>query len=117
MTRGGGAAEFDVAQGQRQWDRRERDQHQDPECVHVGKERGLGLHLLTDPLHRLLLRLRAGLEGYGGGFIEHYLVGLLYPGGLTRELQLALAAGVVLVNLLLYARLFLRRPPRRVDAG
>lgn len=64
-----------------------------------------------------LLRLRAGLEGYGGGFIEHYLVGLLYPGGLTRELQLALAAGVVLVNLLLYARLFLRRPPRRVDAG
>lgn len=73
-----------------------------------------------------LLRMRAGLEGYGGSFIEHYLVGLLYPGGLTRELQLALAAGVVLVNLLLYGRLILKPPPqaqgrdrtvRRVDAG
>lgn len=63
-----------------------------------------------------LLRMRAGLDGYDESFVEHYIVALLYPGGLTRELQLALAAGVVLVNLLLYARLFLKRPAR-MDAG
>lgn len=48
------------------------------------------------------LRLRAGLEGYAESFIAHYLLALLYPDGLTREIQLALAAAVVLVNLVLY---------------
>lgn len=49
------------------------------------------------------LRLRAGLDGYRGGFIEHYLLWLLYPGGLTREAQLVLAGIVITINLLLYA--------------
>lgn len=56
---------------------------------------------------------RAGGEaGYGGGFIEHYLVGVLYPEGLTREVQFALGAGVVLCNVAIYA-LVLRRARRR----
>lgn len=55
-----------------------------------------------------LLRMRAGLEGYDGGFIEQYVLPLLYPGELTREIQLGLAAGVVLVNLVLYCWVFLR---------
>lgn len=59
-----------------------------------------------------LLRMRAGMTGYEGGFIEHHVLRLLYPGELTRELQLALAAGVVIVNLLLYGWVFLRPPVR-----
>ena len=55
-----------------------------------------------------VLRTRAGLAGYEGGFIEHYVLRLLYPGELTRELQLALAAGVVIANLLLYGWVLLR---------
>lgn len=53
-----------------------------------------------------LLRLRAGLDGYGEGFVEHYLLWLLYPGGLTRETQFVLAALVATINLVLYARLW-----------
>ena len=37
------------------------------------------------------LRQRAGQGGYSGGFLEHYITPVLYPEGLTRELQWALA--------------------------
>lgn len=43
-------------------------------------------------------RARAGEGGYAGGFIEHYLLPVIYPAGLTRSLQLGLAAGVLAVN-------------------
>lgn len=49
------------------------------------------------------LRRRAGAAGYEGGFVEHYLLPVLYPGALTREVQFALAAAVVGVNLAVYA--------------
>ncbi len=45
----------------------------------------------------------AGLAGYGGGFIEHYLWPLLYPLGLQREHQMLLGAVVLGVNLLAYS--------------
>ena len=48
------------------------------------------------------LRIRAGDAGYSGSFIEHYLLPLIYPAGLTRDLQLLLAGVVLLLNLLLY---------------
>ena len=47
-------------------------------------------------------RLRAGLAGYSGGFIEHYFIPTIYPVGLTRGIQIALGAGAVVINLLLY---------------
>jgi len=57
-----------------------------------------------------LLRLRAGLGGYAGGFIEHYILWLLYPDGLTREIQFVLAGLVAVINAVLYARVWrLRR--------
>jgi hypothetical protein len=31
---------------------------------------------------------------YHTGFIEHYLIPVIYPDGLTRDLQMALANGV-----------------------
>ena len=61
------------------------------------------------------LRLAAGESGYGGGFIEHYIVPLIYPPGLTRAMQLWLGAAVLVVNGLAYGVLVARsrrRAPR-----
>jgi len=55
------------------------------------------------------LRNRAGDAGYSQGFIEHYLLPIIYPAGLTQRIQLLLAGFVVLVNALIYACLLLRR--------
>jgi hypothetical protein len=60
-----------------------------------------------------LLRLRAGAEGYAESFIEHYVLWLLYPGGLTREVQFVLAGLVAAINLVLYAWVWRRRSAGR----
>ena len=59
------------------------------------------------------MRSRAGMEGYDGGFIEHYLIPLIYPAGLTPQIQLWLGGIVVLCNLLVYSWLASRRWARR----
>jgi uncharacterized membrane protein (DUF485 family) len=59
------------------------------------------------------LRLLAGLQGYPGGFIEHYLLALLYPDGLTRNVQLALGLLVLAVNVAIYAEAWRRHRSRR----
>lgn len=51
----------------------------------------------------LAFRKLAGEAGYRGGFIDHYLVPLIYPPGLTRTLQLGLGVGVLVLNAALYA--------------
>ena len=52
---------------------------------------------------------RSGASGYAGGFVEHYLVPVLYPEELTRELQLALGALALLVNFAIYWPMIRRR--------
>lgn len=59
------------------------------------------------------LRLKAGEAGYSESFIEHYLLPIIYPAGLTREIQFALAAAVVVINAAIYAWLFYRRRSAR----
>jgi hypothetical protein len=54
------------------------------------------------------LRARAGEEGYAGGFIEHYVVALIYPSGLTPQIQLWLGGIVLLINALVYGLLAVR---------
>lgn len=54
------------------------------------------------------LRVRAGEQGYAEGFVERYLIPVLYPDGLTRNLQLSLAVLVVVINVGVYA-VWLRR--------
>ncbi len=44
-------------------------------------------------------RALAGGQGYEGGFIEHYLIPLIYPAGLTEVTQVVLGLVVVAVNL------------------
>ncbi len=63
------------------------------------------------PLTPLELDLRraAGEAGYEGGFVEHYLLPILYPGALTRDIQLLLAAAVVVINVAVYAVVLRRR--------
>jgi len=48
------------------------------------------------------LRMQGGESGYSSDFIEHYILPLLYPADLTREIQIALGAVVLAVNLALY---------------
>jgi hypothetical protein len=48
------------------------------------------------------LRIAAGNTGYSGGFIEHYILPIIYPSGLTRELQLILGSLVIFINLFAY---------------
>lgn len=55
-----------------------------------------------------MLRRAVGETGYTGGFIEHYLLPIIYPGGLTRGIQLALAALVVGLNALVYGLVWRR---------
>ena len=64
----------------------------------------------TCPLTRWenLLRHLAGQDGYGAGFIEHYILTLIYPAGLTPQIQLGLGALVLLVNIAVYVRLIRR---------
>jgi hypothetical protein len=66
---------------------------------------------LTD-LENALLR-RAGEEGYAGGFVERYLLAVIYPDGLTRETQIVLAVLVVLINATVYGLVLNRRLGRK----
>ncbi|MHA6493805.1 DUF2784 domain-containing protein [Pseudomonas borbori] len=54
------------------------------------------------------LRHAAGEAGYEGGFIEHYLMPVIYPSGLTEQTQLWLGTFVLVLNLLLYGLLVVR---------
>jgi len=49
------------------------------------------------------LRRRAGDAGYTGGFIEHYLLPVIYPDQLTPPTQWALGLCVIAINLAVYA--------------
>jgi hypothetical protein len=48
------------------------------------------------------LRKLGGEGGYPGGFVEHYVLPVLYPAGLTRGVQLAIGVFVVAFNVVVY---------------
>jgi hypothetical protein len=54
------------------------------------------------------LRLAAGGDAYADGFIDRYIVPVVYPAGLDRELQVALGLAVIVGNLAVYGWLLLR---------
>ncbi len=61
------------------------------------------------------LRAAAGQQGHAGGFIEHYLLALVYPPGLTPSIQTLLGGLVIGINLVIYGLVVtrwrkLRRP-------
>ena len=76
---------------------------------------GAGIELLAGicpltPLENHLRRL-GGEAGYSGGFVEHYVLPVLYPEELTRGVQLAIGIFVVVLNVVIYAVVWRRRAP------
>jgi len=62
------------------------------------------------------LRAARGADVYDTGFVENYLIPVIYPAGLTRDIQLVLAAGLVVINLIAYA-LVVKRHVTSQSAG
>jgi hypothetical protein len=48
------------------------------------------------------LRIEAGESGYATGFIEHYLIPLIYPAGLTHDIQMMMGALLLILNVCIY---------------
>lgn len=71
------------------------------------------------PLTPLEVHFRrlAGQAGYSGGFLEHYALPLLYPEGLTRGDQAALALLLLAFNAALYIWAWRRARRARGGAG
>jgi hypothetical protein len=63
------------------------------------------------------LRRRGGEAGYEGGFVEHYVTALMYPEGLTREMQWLLGGLVLALNVAVYGYLLARRRARGRDVA
>jgi hypothetical protein len=55
------------------------------------------------------LRHRAGEAGYSGGFIEHYVVHVLYPSGLTPGVRYLLGGVVLAINAFAYGFILYKR--------
>lgn len=55
------------------------------------------------------LRAQAGQQTYRTDFLDRYLLPILYPDGLTREIQFVLGSIVLLVNGTVYGMLWWRR--------
>lgn len=53
-------------------------------------------------------RKTGGMHGYQSGFIEHYILPLIYPAVLTRELQVIIGLFVLIVNLGIYGWIIYR---------
>lgn len=80
---------------------------------------GVGIELggWLCPLTALEVSLRqsAGEAGYHGGFVDYYIMPLVYPPGLTRELQILLGVGVLMINGGVYGTLLYQWFRRRSD--
>jgi hypothetical protein len=60
------------------------------------------------PLENRFRRL-VGQAGYEGGFIQHYIAPLVYPGGMPRRLEPAAGYSVLIGNAFVYALVALLR--------
>lgn len=58
------------------------------------------------------LRRAAGASTYTQGFVEHYLVPLIYPAGLTHEWQWVLGGLLLVINAAVYALVWRRHRGR-----
>jgi hypothetical protein len=72
-----------------------------PACIWAAVLEFAGLSCPLTPLENSL-RCAGNTTPYAGGFLEHYLMPLVYPPGLTPRSQVLLGVLVVLVNAVLY---------------
>jgi hypothetical protein len=61
-------------------------------------------------------RERGGGAGYGGDFLEHYLLAIVYPTGLTAGTQRALGVAVIVLNVAVYSWILRTRRARARSA-
>jgi hypothetical protein len=59
------------------------------------------------------LREQAGETGYRSDFVAYYLLPVLYPDDLTRDVQLMLGTAVLAINISVYGWLWRRTPWHR----
>ena len=62
------------------------------------------------------LRRAGNAEAYGGGFIDHYIMPIVYPPGLTREAQIVLGVLILVLNFVIYYK-FVMRKRKAGEAG
>lgn len=55
------------------------------------------------------LRQAGGYEVYSSSFIEQYLIPVIYPSGLNRGMFIAMGVTVILINVIVYTILFIKR--------
>lgn len=55
-----------------------------------------------------LLRERGGIAGYNVGFVDQYILPVIYPASLTRETQINLGIIVVIANIGIYFTVWIR---------
>ena len=63
------------------------------------------------------LRTAAGKQAYTGGFIDRYIMPIVYPVELTRGTQLALGTAVIVANLAIYGVMIARRRRHNPHVG
>lgn len=54
------------------------------------------------------LRQAGGAAGYEAGFVENYIVPIIYPSSLTQEIQITLGLLVLTINLFIYGWVWYR---------
>jgi hypothetical protein len=62
-------------------------------------------------------RDQAGGQAYQGGFVDHYIMPVLYPNGLTPGMQVAFGLAILVINVVLYTIAFRRRRESDTDAA
>ena len=60
------------------------------------------------PIENMLRQAGAG-DIYSASFIEHYLVPMIYPMGLSPEIFIAMGIAVIVINVIVYTILFIKR--------
>ena len=60
------------------------------------------------------LRLKEGQGGYRGDFVSNYIMPILYPTGLTRNVQFILAIAIIVINIAIYGTILYGRCRRRM---
>ena len=56
-----------------------------------------------------MLRQAGGLKAYSNSFIEQYLIPVIYPQGLSREIFIVMGMVVIAINVIIYTILFIKR--------
>ena len=57
-------------------------------------------------------RIKGNGTGYQGDFLERYLMPVLYPEKLAREMQILIGIFVLVLNLSMYFYIFFKRTPK-----